>query len=263
MTLALVSPYSSFESSNIGFIPPISDESLKLWHFFGSKSGALGKNLAMGGGDSMIVGSPVVSERYVSLVGAKDYLQSAVTQPASFTQFAVARSPQTNPNNLPYVPHPFVLSTYRAPRAGDPNVPSIGASIYFNQPPSAAGNANGAVSGVAGSWSGVAGSDGTAVGGTSLHVDTTVWHMYAFIKDGRNRIFYNLTDNTVQVTAAPADQQDDLSTQTFRIGSAYSDESAPIDLAHVSMYYRAFTVDEVSTMAAYLRKFYAKRGIAI
>lgn len=263
MTLALVSPTSSFEESNIGFIPPIADDSLKLWHFFGSKFGPLGKNLAIGVGDSIVIGTPVLSERYVSLVGATNYLKSVVTQQPSYTIFAIGRSPETKPSGGPYFPSPFFMSTYWAPRAGDPTVNGIGASLYINRPTTAAGTAAGSVAGVAGQWSGVAGSGNSVIGANIDPVDTTTWHLYAFVKEGIHRTIFDLTDNRTATTPADAGQQDEINADTFLIGSSYAGDNGPVDLAHVSMYYRALTVPEVSTMGSFFRTFYAKRGIVI
>lgn len=263
MTLALVSPTSSFEGSNIGFIPPIADDSLKLWHFFGSKFGPLGKNLAIGVGDSVVIGTPVLSERYVSLVGATNYLKTVVTQQPDYTIFAIGRSPETKPSGGQYYPNPFFISTYWAPRVGDPTANGIGTSLYINQVTTAAGTAAGSVAGIAGQWSGVAGSGNSVVGANIDKVDTTSWHLYAFVKEGINRTIFDLTGNRTATTPGDAGKQDDISADTFLIGSSYDDEAGPVDLAHVSMYYRALTLPEVSMMGAFFRTFYAKRGIVI
>ncbi|MDN7916132.1 hypothetical protein [Burkholderia cepacia] len=263
MTLALVSPTSSFEESNIGFIPPIADDSLKLWHFFGSKFGPLGKNMAIGVGDSAVIGTPVTSERYVSLIGATNFLESVVTQQPNYTLFAIARSPATNPSGNPNVPRPFIMSTFGTPRVGEPNWNGIGASFYIDQPTTGAGNAAGSIAAVAAQWSGVAGSSGSVIGAYATQVDTTAWHLCAFVKNGVSRAIYDLTDNKTATKAAAAGQQDEINTGTFRIGSAYSGDNAPIDIAHVSMYYRALTLPEINTMGSFFRTFYAKRGIVI
>ncbi|CAN7267962.1 hypothetical protein [Caballeronia sp. LjRoot31] len=258
MTLALVSPGASFEASNIGFIPPIADASLKLWHFFGSAAGPLGKNLVVGAPDSVVVGSPVLSPRYASFKGVTNYLQTPVSQTGDFTIIAVMRSTDTFADDSH---RPMFISNYGGTRLND-TVPCVGVSLYVDMTPSAA--PVGHLEGMSGIYDGTPGGASQTGFGQLTIADMTQWRCVVVSKIGATRILYDLTGNASNSWFQPANMLDDISSAKFRIGSSWGQQFKGIcDMAMAALYSRGMTLAEVTTLYTFLKQFYARRNIAI
>ncbi|OXI36780.1 hypothetical protein [Burkholderia aenigmatica] len=260
MTLALVSRNASFESNSIGFMPPVYDSSLALWHFLGADAGPLGKNLAIGGADSQVVGTPALASRYASFNSQQNFLQTSVQQSARFTFLLIARSTQANMvgGNLP-----VFISNYKSPRIANAAQSSDGVSLLVSTNDGVTPN----VTNLNFYDSMYDGASGTSTGG-GMGVDVTqfggigVFRFIAAASDEKT-MSIRVSGTGTATYAHPAGLVPDIGSAPLRIGSAVNAFSGSCDIAMVGIYNRVLTAAEIDKSYVFLQAFYAKRGIVI
>lgn len=243
-------PGADFSSSAVGFNAAVPEGLKGLW-FFNRGVRKSRKNLALGGLDADIFGTPADQGTFIRFKGGANFFQTKVKDTVGLTQIAVIKSPDT----MADLAHsPMFVTNYGSGSAdGFLSSGISGAGIYANL----------SAANITMSGSRYTTSANTAVtsGGTSIAVDVTVWKMVASRVRADRAQRNNLTDGTTTAGNFTS-QARVLAAGDFRIGSAYDGQWGGIaDVAAVVMYDRFITDAELSAMAAQLKNVMAHIGI--
>lgn len=246
-------PGADFSASAVGFNAAVESGLKGLW-FFNRGVRASAKNLALGGVDAEVFGTPSDQGAFLRFKGGQSFFQTQVEDTEGLTHIIAAKSPATmaDPANSPM----FISNFGSGSKAGFLASGLSGASIYYNS------------SATTVTMSGSRYTDGTNTAVTSTGTGLAVsaasnWNLLA----NRVRADRAQRDDLTAVTANAANftsQGRVLAAGDFRIGSSYSPGwQGEADVAAVAMYDRFINDAELATIGGQLRNALAHIGIAV
>lgn len=241
---------AGFESSAVAFIPPISD-GLEYWNFFGGGASKAARNLASNKPGGVVVGNPVYGEHSAVFTGQSAYIQTGVEDSADMTLIAVAK-PISDAGA-------HIVSSFSGQRANGATGVSLGKTLWFTN---GGQDGDGLAQMVAtqGRWSGVSGSASLSVTSGTLGLPINQWVAVTALMGATSNQIKNNSSGFVD-TDTPTGVTDP-STLRLRVGSA-TVAGASSEIAFVAAYSRLLSMAEVDAIYAFLKKYYARRGIAI
>ena len=219
---------ADFSANPVGFMPPVA-ANLLAWHYLGGDLTNSARNLAPGGANATVVGSPTVETSHLRC-SSTAYIQSTIEDESDCTLIAVAKMPSG-----------FTFSTAAAGGWMVSAFGTNGTGMYLKK----SGTAEPAsVPRVVGYYS-IAGTP------TYQQVDapTTTnvsanWHMFIgkFV-GGTGATMTNKTTGQTN-TVSSAEAKYNLSGNLFRFGASAGGVVDPIDMAFAAIYGRALTGTE-------------------
>lgn len=248
MGLKLISP-GSLAPWYTKVIPPVT-RSLEGWFCFDTSLERIGYNRAPGKGNAKLVGIPTVFATHARFKGGSNYLETLIAETEQFTILVVGKVPGAlggtgKPTAAPYV------GNY----AGQSNssLGNGGACIYHQTDATLGGQA----------WRvNAEGTGNTSSQATMADVPTT-WALRALRSSGAaGTKVMNLTTG-VRSNQSLATQRV-TSSSPLRIGGVYGTTFlGETDISHVAIYSAALTDDEITQVAAVMKKRMARLGIAV
>ncbi|MDX0424531.1 hypothetical protein GOC88_16875 [Sinorhizobium medicae] len=245
-------PGADFSASAVGFNAAVESGLKGLW-FFNRGVRASARNLALGGVDAEVFGTPSDQGAFLRFKGGQSFFQTKIEDTEALTHIVALKSTDTMADQA-HSPM-FVSNFGSGSKAGYVASSLAGASIYSNSSPSLA------------TMSGSRYTDGTNTAvtsaGTSIATTFTGWSLVA----SRVRTDRAQRDNLTTATTAAATfaaQARVLAAGDFRIGSSYSlSWQGEADIAAVAMYDRYIDDAELSTMTTQIRNVLAHLGITV
>ncbi|MDX0251140.1 hypothetical protein GOC31_20805 [Sinorhizobium meliloti] len=246
-------PGADFAASAVGFNAAVESGLKGLW-FFNRGVRASAKNLALGGADAEVFGTPSDQGAFLRFKGGQSFFQTAIEDTEAFTFIVALKSPDTMADQAH---SPMFLSNFGSgSKAGYVGSGTSGASIYSN------------VSTTFLTCSGSRYTDGTNTAVTSggrQHATGGYgsWKLFGSRCRPDRLQIDNVTENTASagnyVSMARV-----LGAGNFRIGSSYSlSWQGECDIAAAAMYSRYIDDVEFSTMATQMRNVLAHLGITV
>lgn len=245
-------PDADFSASAVGFDAAVASGLQGLW-FFNRGVRESRKNLALGGADAEVFGTPSDQGSFIRFKGAQSFFQTQVSDTEGLTHIVAVKSADTAAD---FLHSPMFVSNFGSGSAeGYLASPTSGASIYSNESTSAL------------TMSGSRYTDGTQTDITSRGIAIAIsalssWTLVASrTSPGRAQ-----QDNFTAVTATGANLTTGrvLAAGDFRIGSSFNAAfQGEADVAAVVMYDRYITDTELQTMAGQLRNVLGHIGIAV
>lgn len=246
-------PGADFSASAVGFNAAVASGLQGLW-FFNRGVRESRKNLALGGVDAEVFGTPSDQGAFLRFKGAQSFFQTEIEDSEALTHIVALKSAATMADAAN---SPMFLSNFGSgSKAGYLASGNSGASVYSNSSLSSV------------SMSGSRYTDGTNSAVTSAGAAISVgaftsWNLVA----SRIRADRAQRDNLTTVSATATNytsQARVLAAGDFRIGSSYSlSWQGECDIAAVAMYNRYIDDTELSTMATQIRNVLAYIGITV
>lgn len=245
-------PGADFSASAVGFNAAVADGLVGLW-FFNRGVRASRKNLALGGIDADVFGTPSDQGAFMRFKGAQNFFQTAIEDTEAFTHIAAVKSADTLADSAH---SPMFLSNFGSgSKAGFLASPNSGSGIFSSS----------SSSNLTMSASRYTDATNTAVTSLGANIAATVsdWSLVA----SRTRSDRSQRDNLTTVAAGAGNftnQARVLAAGNFRIGSSYSlSFTGEADVAAIAMYSRYISDAELATMAAQFRGVLAHIGVTV
>ncbi|PLT95002.1 hypothetical protein [Sinorhizobium medicae] len=245
-------PGADFSASAVGFNAAVESGLQGLW-FFNRGVRASAKNLALGGVNAEVLGTPSDQGAFLRFKGGESFFQTAIGDTEELTHIVAVKSTDTMADQA-HSPM-FVSNFGSGSKAGYVASSLSGASIYSNASTSLA------------TMSASRYTDGTNTtvtsAGTSIATTLANWSLVA----SRVRTDRAQRDNLTTAVAAAAtftSQARVLAAGDFRIGSSYSlPWQGYADIAAVAMYDRYISDAELTTIGVQMRNVLAHLVITV
>lgn len=227
------------------------------WFMLGLDATQTVKNLAPGGSDATIVGTPVIRQSYATL-GGSSYLQTNISETNAYTVLAVARLRDgvTSPHGG------TILACDTLDAASSGGATKLGALLAILQ--DSATVLTGSVTN-RGQY-GVPSSQTIAQGVPTLAItDTSQWRLVAATVSATTLLIEDLTAGTSASLPGSVNGFRMPNTSTpFRIGVDNGPNfNCAIDISEVVIYGRALATAEKASMHSFMQGFQSARGIVI
>ncbi|WP_085044339.1 hypothetical protein [Ensifer aridi] len=246
-------PDADFSASAVGFNAAV-DAGLKGLWFFNRGVRASAKNLALGGVDAEIFGTPSDQGAFLRFKGGQSFFQTAIGDTEAFTHIVALKTADTlaDQEHSPM----FVSNFGSGSKSGYVASGTSGASMYTNANPTLL------------TCSASRYTDGTNTVVTSAGRNITnpgfaTWRMFASRARSDRTQADNLTNSDAQASNYTS-QARVLAAGNFRVGSSYSLAwTGECDIAAVAMYDRYITDGELATIGGQMRNVLAHLGITV
>jgi hypothetical protein len=219
------------------------------------------KNGLRGSGDLSVIGSPVVSQNYVSFTGTTAYMQSALMQQAEHTLICVARSSATFADPAH---QPMFLSTFNGQNAAFPTYTTQGLSMYVDKSGFAA--PKGKLTAISGAYPTAAPANASAKTQQIDQVDFSSFRLFMLDQSATGITINDITGATANTEAPYATGYASArSTRPFAIGGPANPMTylGQCDIAYWAIYNRVLSAEEKSAIVTWLRSYYSSVGINI
>ena len=240
---------------NTKILSPV-PRNLEGWFEFDTDAARIGWNRAPGKASASIIGIPAIAASHARFKGLENFVQTAIKETAELTVLVVGKAAAAIPGGASIsgdASTPAYVSSYNGPST-NPAYPgtSTGASLYHVATTTMTGtgardNSSGAL----------------ATGSQILSGETpTSWGLRVLRLSSSSPIVVNNLTTSASATGSlstlrvPADR-------AFRIGSAYANFGAEVDISQVIIHSARLTDDETAAIAAVMRKRAARLGIAV
>lgn len=246
-------PGADFSASAVGFNAAVESGLRGLW-FFNRGVRASAKNLALGGVDAEVFGTPSDQGAFLRFKGGQSFFQTEIEDTEAFTHIVALKSTATHAD--PEHSAMFLSNFGSGSKAGYLASGLAGVSMYSNSNPNSV------------TLSGSRYTDGTNTAvtsaGTSIAITSYAnWSLVA----SRVRADRAQRDNLTTVTAGAVNYTSQgrvLAAGNFRIGSSYSQSwQGECDIGAVAIYDRFISDAELSTMATQMRNVLAHLSITV
>jgi hypothetical protein len=241
---------ADFSANAVGFVPPVASGLAGWWLLGGSQSASV-RNLAPGGSDAGVGGTPSYGAGYVSFDGvAGNYFTTSIAETADMTLIVAARSLDTFATTTD---RPQIIGTYQF--GAVPHGITLAATAVGTGGLPAASLTN---------WASYDNGTGTSMGHNVPGFDNFK-ALAAVVESGVGRRTHDLTAGT-STTAATALTRvgAGISTRTVRIGMGAGLGSRGIsDVAFAAVYTRALSAGELTTIYDFIQPILAGRGVTV
>ncbi|CNH15967.1 hypothetical protein [Yersinia intermedia] len=234
--------------------PPVI-RGLEGWFCFDTDISRIAFNRAPGKSDAVIVGLPVVNDKFSRFKGLSNYLNTNIPESTEMTVFVVGKSAVNLPEqSIPanYAGYPMYFGNYPG---GDSTVPghtTYGCGLFHDTPTKLSMTASRLSAGT-----------GLATSAQAQITDTpSAWGLRVVrVGEGVKTRTMNLTTGVAGEYAAITQRLP--STHTLRIGGAYSTFTGEVDISQIVIYSAALTDEEIAAVASLMRVRSARLGITV
>ena len=233
---------ADFSANPVGFMPPVAD-GLEAWHYLGGDLTKSARNLAPGGANAVVGGTPGVVSSHLNL-GSGSYLQAAVPDAGDCTLLTVSKLPSGFALGSSFA---FAIAAYAAAT----NAPYLAYQTGGQTPPAAKPF-------LAGAYDNAGTPSFVQVVGAAV-ADAEQWQFLSATHQGgvgaritnKSTGASSLTASALARYAYPA--------RLFRIGNSNNLGGVPIDVAFAAIYSRALTVDEQTSVYDAVKAYMTRR----
>lgn len=240
---------ASFENKAVAFVPPVAD-GLEYLNFFSGGAANVARNLAPNKPSGVLFGSPVYNEHSAVFTSQAAYVGTSVEDAPEMTMIAVARAVADSAAHI--------ISSFSGPRPGGVAGTSYGKTMWFTNPTNGDGWVQ--IQTVQGRWDGIAGSAALNTISGTLPINVNQWVAATGLMGVNTNQMRNNSSGFVDTDATQL--QPDPTSMKLRIGSA-TISSGSAEIAFAAVYSRLLTDTEVDAVYAFIKAYYARRGIAI